>query len=208
MRAALAALCAGALLVAGCGGDDASSSAPAGAAWGGANVEAAQAMIDKYSAEPAFSPPGPEFDAAAGMKGKKVMELPVTSQIPLTQVISAEMAKQAKRIGFDLKVWENQGKPDQWVTGMETAIAQKFDAVDLLGIDPKLLKPQIDKARAAGVKVTSSHLAGFGYQVPDYIDGAVRLPYYQVGQILAAWTITKTDGKANTLAIVAEDLAS
>jgi ribose transport system substrate-binding protein len=142
------------------------------------------------------------------MKGKKVMELPVTSQIPLTQVISAEMSKQAKRIGFQLKVWENQGKPDQWVQGMETAIAQRYDAVDLLGIDPKLLKPQIDKARAAGVKVTSSHLAGFGYTVPDYIDGAVRLPYYEVGQLLAAWTIVQTDGKANALAIVAEDLAS
>jgi ribose transport system substrate-binding protein len=91
---------------------------------------------------------------------------------------------------------------------METAIAQRYDAVDLLGIDPKLLKPQIDKARAAGVKVTSSHLAGFGWEVPDYIDGAVRLPYYEVGQLLAAWAIVQTDGKANTLAIVAEDLAS
>jgi ribose transport system substrate-binding protein len=91
---------------------------------------------------------------------------------------------------------------------MQTAIAQHYDAIDLLGIDPKLLKPQIDKARAAGIKVTSSHLAGFGWQVPAYIDGAIRLPYYEVGQVLAAWAIVKTDGKANTLAIVAEDLAS
>ena len=202
----LAVTAVAACLLAGCGGDD-DDPAPSAAA-GGAKVEAAQALLDKYSSEPAFAPPGPAIDAVAGMKGKKVMEIPITSEIPLTQVISAEMSKQAERIGFDLKVWENQGKSDQWVQGMETAIAQRYDAVDLLGIDPKLLKPQIDKARAAGVKVTSSHLAGFGWQVPDYIDGAVRLPYYEVGELLGAWAIVQTDGKANTLAIVAEDLAS
>jgi ribose transport system substrate-binding protein len=202
----LAGLAAGGLLLAGCGGDDASTTATAGAR--GANVEAAQALVDKYSAEPEFTPPGPPIDAVAGMKGKKVMEIPVTSQVPLTQVISAELTKQAKRIGFGLKVWENQGKPDQWVQGIEAAIAQRYDVVDLLGIDPKLVAPQIKKARAAGVKVLSSHLAGFGWDVPDTIDGAVRLPYHEVGQLLAAWAITQTDGKANVLAIVAEDLAS
>ncbi len=210
-RTLLAAAASAACLLAGCGGDDpapSSSSSGAGAATGGAKIEAAQQLLDKYSAEPAFSPPGEAFDAVAGMKGKKIMEIPITSQIPLTQVISKEMSTQAKRVGFELKIWENQGKSDQWVSGMETAIAQKYDAVDLLGIDPKLLKPQIDKARAAGIKVTSSHLAGFGWEVPDYIDGAIRLPYYEVGQLLGAWAIVKTEGKANTLAIVAEDLAS
>jgi ribose transport system substrate-binding protein len=202
----LAALAAGLVLVAGCGSDSSSSSP--GAASGSAKLSAAQGLIDKYSAEPTFSPPGDPFDAAAGMKGKKIMEIPITSEIPLTQVIAKEMSAQAKRIGFPLKVWENQGKSDQWVQGMQTAIAQHYDAIDLLGIDPKLLKPQIEQARAAGIKVTSSHLAGFGWQVPSYIDGAIRLPYYEVGQILAAWAIVKTDGKANTLAIVAEDLAS
>lgn len=202
----VAALAAGLALVAGCGSDEGAPSS--GSASGDANVAAAQRLLDKYSAEPTFSPPGEAFDAKAGMQGKKIMEIPVTSEIPLTQVISKEMATQAERIGFELQIWENQGQSDQWVRGMETAIAQDYDAIDLLGIDPKLLKPQIDKARAAGIKVTSSHLAGFGWPVPDYIDGAIRLPYYEVGQILAAWAIVQTEGKANVLAIVAEDLAS
>src|SRR4051794_4128659 len=204
----LAALAAGlALFAAGCGGDDGGSSG-ASASGGGAKIEAAQQLLDTYSAEPQFSPPGEAFDARTGMQGKKIMEIPITSEIPLTQVIAKDMSAQAKRIGFALKVWENQGKSDQWVQGMQTAIAQHYDAIDLLGIDPKLLKPQIDKARAAGIKVTSSHLAGFGWPVPAYIDGTIRLPYYEVGRVLAAWTIVKTAGKANTLAIVAEDLAS
>lgn len=170
----VAALAAGLALVAGCGSDEGAPSS--GSASGGANVAAAQRLLDKYSAEPTFSPPGEAFDAKAGMQGKKIMEIPVTSEIPLTQVISKEMATQAERIGFELQIWENQGQSDQWVRGMETAIAQDYDAIDLLGIDPKLLKPQIDKARAAGIKVTSSHLAGFGcFPVAEAGRGAAEM---------------------------------
>jgi ribose transport system substrate-binding protein len=207
-----AGMVAAAATLAACGSDsETESTAPASGgadAAPAANIAASQQLLDEYSKEPAFEAPGPEFDAKAGMAGKKVMTIPVTSEIPITQVLTEEMAAQAKRIGFTYKAWQNQGKVDQWVQGIETAIAQKYDTVDLLAIDPKLLKPQIDKAREAGVKVISSHLAGFGWEVPDYIDGAVRLPYYEVGRLLGAWTIVKTDGKADAVAIVAEDLAS
>jgi ribose transport system substrate-binding protein len=173
-----------------------------------ADIAAAKAIIAKYSKEPKFVAPGPAFDARKAMKGKKVMIIPVTSQIPITQVITASMTRQAKRLGFTFTNWQNQGKADQWIQGIQQAIAQNYDVVDLLAIPPAVLKPQIDQARKAGVKVISSHFAGFGWQVPKYIDGAVRLPYYEVGQILAAWAIVQTNGKANVLSIVANDLVS
>lgn len=173
-----------------------------------ADIAASKALIGKYSKEPKFVAPGPAFDARKVMKGKKVMIIPVTSQIPITQVITASMTRQAKRIGFTFTNWQNQGKADQWIQGIQQAISQKYDVVDLLAIPPAVLKPQIDQARKAGVKVISSHFAGFGWQVPKYIDGAVRLPYYEVGQILAAWAIVQTNGKANVLSIVANDLVS
>jgi ribose transport system substrate-binding protein len=202
-----AAVIVAAVAVTACGGDSESASAdkPASA---GPDVSKSQELLDKYGAEPEFTAPGPAFDAKAGMQGKKVMTIPVTSEIPITQVLTAEMAKQAKRIGFTYKLWQNQGKSDQWVQGIEAAIAQKYDTIDLLAIDPKLVKPQIEKARKAGIKVISTHLAGFGWQPPEYIDGSVRLPYKEVGELLAAWTIVNTKGKADALAIVAEDLAS
>lgn len=173
-----------------------------------ADIAAAKAIIAKYSKLPKFVAPGPAFNARKAMKGKKVMIIPVTSQIPITQVITASMTRQAKRIGFTFTNWQNQGKADQWIQGIQQAISQKYDVVDLLAIPPAVLKPQIDQARRAGVKVISSHFAGFGWQVPKYIDGAVRLPYYEVGQILAAWAIVQTNGKANVLSIVANDLVS
>ncbi|MDX6398447.1 MAG: ribose transport system substrate-binding protein [Gaiellaceae bacterium] len=173
-----------------------------------ADIAAAKAIIAKYSKEPKFVAPGPAFNAKQVMRGKKVMIIPVTSQIPITQVLTASMAREAKRVGFTFTNWQNQGKADQWIQGIQQAISQRYDVVDLLAIPPAVLKPQIDQARKAGVKVISSHFAGFGWQPPKYIDGAVRLPYFEVGQILAAWAVVQTNGKANVLSIVANDLVS
>jgi ribose transport system substrate-binding protein len=171
-------------------------------------VSGAKALIAKYSHEPAFVAPGAAFDAKKLMAGKKVMLIPVTSQLPITQTLQASMAKAAKQIGVKFTAWQNQGKSDQWIAGIQQAISQKYAVVDLLAIPPDVLRPQIELARKAGVKVISSHFAGFGWQPPKNIDGAVRLPYYQVGQILAAWAIVQTKGKANILSIVADDLVS
>jgi ribose transport system substrate-binding protein len=200
----------GALALAGCG-DDSSGGDGAGAAAdksGGANIEAAQQLIDQYKAEPEFVAPGEPFDAKKEMAGKKIMSVPVSSEIPLTQVITKAQADAAKRIGFKYTHWQNQGKSDQWVQGINTAVDQGYDAIDLLGINPELVGPQLKRARDAGVKVISTHLAGFGWPVPETVDGAVRLPYEEVGKILAAWAIVETKGKADALAIVAEDLNS
>jgi ribose transport system substrate-binding protein len=200
--AAAAGIAASALALGACGSSDSETGS------GGADVAGAQALVAKYQKPPTFTAPGPAFDAAKGMKGKKVMGIGVTDQIPLVTEIMNEMSTQSKRIGFTFTHWQTQGKPDQWVQGIETAIGQHYDSIDLLGIDPKLVKPQIDKARAAGVKVISSHLAGFGWKLPSYIDGAVRLPYREVGRILAAYSIVQNKGKVNALAVVANDLAS
>ena len=171
-------------------------------------VARAQALIAKYSKEPTFVAPGPAFDAKKALAGKKIMLIPVTSQLPITQTIQASMAAAAKRAGVSFTAWQNQGKSDQWIAGINQAIAQKYAVVDLLAIPPNVLKPQIDMARRAGIKVISSHFAGFGWKPPSYIDGAVRLPYYEVGRILAAWATVQTKGKANILSIVANDLVS
>jgi ribose transport system substrate-binding protein len=171
-------------------------------------VAGAKALIAKYSKEPKFVAPGPAFDAKKLMAGKKIMLIPVTSQLPITQTLQASMTRAAKLAGVKFTAWQNQGKSDQWVAGINQAISQKYDVIDLLAIPPDVLKPQIDMARKAGVKVISSHFAGFGWKPPAFIDGAVRLPYYEVGQILAAWAIVQTGGKANILSIVADDLVS
>src|SRR4051812_49695878 len=92
-----------AVAAAGCGSSDESTGKTQSS---GANIAASQALVDKYSKEPAFSPPGPAFDAVEAMKGKKVMSIPVSSQIPITQVLEKSMATQAKRVGFKFTHWQ------------------------------------------------------------------------------------------------------
>jgi ribose transport system substrate-binding protein len=202
-RGSILAAVAAAMLVAVAG----ATAATAGSS-SASGIDGAKALIAKYSKEPKFVAPGPAFDAKTAMKGKKIMLIPVTSQLPITQTLTASMTKAAKKVGVKFTAWQNQGKADQWIAGINQAISQKYDVVDLLAIPPDVLKPQIDQARKAGVKVISSHFAGFGWKPPAFIDGAVRLPYYEVGQILAAWSIVQTNGKANVLSIVADDLVS
>lgn len=200
--AVVASLALAALIV-GCGGTSSGDATKPSS-----KISTARALITKYQREPKFIAPGPAFNARKVMAGKKIMIIPISSQIPITKVLTTSMAQQAKQIGFTFTAWQNQGASSQWIQGIQQAIAQHYAVVDLLAIPPDSLRPQIQQARRAGVKVISSHFAGFGWQVPSFIDGAVRLPYYQVGRILAAWATLQTKGKADVLSIVANDLVS
>jgi len=201
---ATALLAAGVSLAAAAG----ASARPAADAQSRANIAVAQQIVAQYQRKPAFVAPGPAFDARKAMKGKKVMSIPIVSSIPITEVLEKTMATQAKRIGFTFTTWANQGQPSQWEQGISAAINQHYNVIDLLAINPALVAPQIADARRHGIKVIVSHFAGFGWKVPSTIDGSVRLPYYDVGRVLAAWAIAQTKGKTNAVAIVANDLAS
>src|SRR3954471_3074396 len=72
-------------------------------------VAQAQANLDKYTAIPTFTAAGEPFDAKACMAGKSIMSIPGSSAVPFLQTINASMAAIAKTVGFEFKIWENQG---------------------------------------------------------------------------------------------------
>ncbi len=77
------------------------------------------------------------------------------------------MSKVAEKIGFNLKIWENQGQPTQWVQGFDYAINNKFNLIDLMaGADPRFLGPQVKAAEGAGLKVVAAHLTGYEQPIP------------------------------------------
>lgn len=169
-------------------------------------VEYSKTQIAKYQKIPSFVAPGPAFNARQCMKGKTIFTVPVSSAIPFAKTITDAMQAIAKEIGFNLIVWENQGTPTQHIQGIERAIAQKVDLIDLLGgTDPRVLAPQIDKARAAGIKVVTSHYSGLEQKVPANLTSNVPIDYYLGGTLLANWVIAKTGGKGNALVVVSRD---
>jgi ribose transport system substrate-binding protein len=181
---------------------------------GGAFAESPVAMkakeqLEPYRQLPKFQAPGEAFDAADCMKGKSILTIPASSAVPFIKTIQVTMSKVAKEVGFNLKVWENQGQPTQWIQGFDYAINNKFNLIDLLaGADPRFIEPQVKAAEAAGLKVVASHLTGYEQPAPGGVTNVVPIDYKKAGALLADWAIWKTDGKVNAIVVGINDVLS
>src|SRR4029078_6929612 len=160
----------------------------------GAEATRAAAQLAPYRQLPKFEAPGEAFDARACMKDKSILSIPAPSAVPFIKVIETSMAKVAKDIGFNLKEWENQGQPTQWVQGIDYAISNKYNLIDLLaGTDPRFLEPQVKSAKDAGLKVMAAHLTGFEQPPPGGVTGVVPIDYKRPGALLSDLAVLKTE---------------
>lgn len=173
-----------------------------------ADVDAARALVEEHSVLPTFEAPGEPFDAAACMADKKVFVIPLTSANPFNEAISQGFRDAAEMVGFDLRTWETQLDPAGWIQGINTAVAEGYDLIDLQGgVPPEFLVPQITQAREAGLLVTATHNYDATTQAPpDYLDGAADTDYVTVGEIIAAWTIARTEGQVNALVMGSDEV--
>ncbi|MCW6510177.1 sugar ABC transporter substrate-binding protein [Lichenifustis flavocetrariae] len=165
-----------------------------------------KASLAHFQDKPSFKPAGPAFDARKCMAGKSIVSIPVSSENTFTAAIEKEMKVIADRVGFKLTTWENQGTSQQWAQGINAAIVQKANLIDLLaGSDPRTLVPQIMAAKEAGIPVVASHDSGIEQraEMMKYVDGDAVVDYRTVGNILADWAIVKRGGKLNALVLIA-----
>lgn len=174
-----------------------------------AELDKAKALIAEHINAPKFIEPGKSFDAKTCMKGKKILVIPVTTTNPFAQDIVNAMQTAAKEVGFTLDEWNNQGKPEQWLQGVEAGVNQKYDMIDLMGgTDPALLGPQIKAAREAGVKVVVTHYYDYSLTPPVPLDNSVQVDYQLVGRMIADWIGLKANGKANVLIIGSDEIVA
>lgn len=162
-------------------------------------------QLEPYRAKPTFTAPGPSFDAAACMKGKTIFSIPQSSANPFPANIEKAMKMVAEKVGFNFVTWENQGQSSQWVQGMDAAVNQKVDLIDLLaGSDPRVLVPQVKAAQAAQIPVIASHNSGMEQAdlMKTYVDGDVPIDYAKAGALLVDWGVLSTKGKMNALVLI------
>ena len=197
----------------GCGSSSSSSSTSpaASASSGGAqatNQAAAAATYAGMTDVPTFvAPPGGPFDAKATMAGKSIMSIPGTGTDPFYVQMENGMKQAAAAVGYPFTTWNNQGQLTQYQQGFQNGITKKVSVIDLLaGPDPNSLKPQIDQAQQAGIKVVASHLTAFEQTVP-YVDYNLPQDYTKAGQILADWVIAHDYG-AHVLLIGSDEIVS
>ncbi|MCY4304872.1 MAG: sugar ABC transporter substrate-binding protein [Aestuariivita sp.] len=173
-----------------------------------ADIKAAAALVDQYRQTPVFEPTGEPFDARACMADKKMFVIPLTNANPFNAAISQGFVDAAEMVGFELRDWETQMDPAGWIQGINTAVAEGFDLIDLQGgLPPEFLQPQILEAQTAGVKVTATHNWDASTQgAPEWMDGAANTDYVTIGEIIAAWAIVQTKGKVNALVLGPDEI--
>jgi ribose transport system substrate-binding protein len=223
--AALIGVLALAMALTACGGSDSSSSGGGGttaaAASGSGDGAAAPAddakaqaaaEIEKAKAMPEFTLQAEAFDITKA-KGKTVFNIPVASTIPYVAAVDREMKKVAEDNGVKFIQYENQGNPTQWATGFNQAINQKVDLIIMqAGNDPRLVIPQLKRAKAAGIPVLVSHLYQNDTQPPaevkDLITGIVTVPFWESGRLSVDYAISQDgcDAVKSTLIINAEEV--
>lgn len=152
-----------ALTTAACGSDSGGSSGggSAGGGEGGPSAEQLAELEELVAAAqevPVYEDPGPPLDLSS-LAGKKVMIIPVASQLPVCDQIGKDIAELAEEVGMTGTYFENSGGPPGWIPGMQQAISQDYDAIiHVCAWDPELIRPQMEEATEAGIAVISSGL--------------------------------------------------
>ncbi|SFL79644.1 sugar ABC transporter substrate-binding protein [Geodermatophilus ruber] len=183
----------------------AESQSAAGAAEG--DLAAAQERIDQFSQVPEFEAPGEPFDAAAAMSGRTIASVPVNAAIDFTQFYRQAAERIADSVGFEYTTWQNQGRPSEWGQGIQAALADDADVIELFaGIDPGQVSPQMVEAERAGIPVVSTD----GYDVEQEPDGslaaAVNCPCSEAARLMADWVTVQTNGAGRALVITSSDI--
>ncbi len=181
--------------------------APAMADAASDGLATAKQKLQKYIEKPVFVAPGEPFDAKACASGKKQLSIPNSSANPFLKGIIDRMKKAGAEIGLEVKEWENQGQPSQWVQGVDFAIRDKYDIIDLIsGIDPSTIEPQVRAAKEAGVKVMTSHFYDPSDTQNPLVSSSLTIGFGEIGTVLANWSTVNTDGKANIVLIVSDEV--
>jgi len=180
----------------------ASPSAVASPAAALSGVPYAKAQIAKYTAVPAFTAPGPAFNAKQ-LAGKTIFNIPQLSTIPFLSATDTAMADIAKRIGINFVEYPTQGQPNQWSQGIEQAISQKVDALSINALDPRLVAPQLDDAKNARIPATSEQFFDFTQsdQVPANVTANRADDFAQAARLEADWVISDTNGQADVIIV-------
>ncbi len=175
-----------------------------------AQLQNAQSLVSASTPEPAFVAPGPKFDPSKA-RGKTVYAIPVSASVPFNVYVGKYLTEALSKFDIKTVYYSTTGQSSQWVAGMNTAISQHAAAIDLIGLDPAALQPQIAAAKAAGIPVIVDHFLDTSHT--DYagyknVSGIVGAPYNLAGQLEAAYAINDTKGNGTFLLVESPDLLS
>ena len=144
-------------------------------------------------------------------KGKTVLNIPITEQIPYVKAVDDEMKRVATKYGVNWINYQNNGTPTDWSKGVDYGISIHANLIILhSGINPATVIPALERAKAAGIPVMATHTYQVGQTLPSSVAGLLtattRAPFEQSGRLQADYVVAKSGCSANPVIITAGDL--
>jgi ribose transport system substrate-binding protein len=161
-------------------------------------VEQAKAKVLAAMKLPTFKPPGAAVPMSK-LKGKNVWIMTSTLTVPFVADIAHGAQTAAKTAGWNTRLIDGKGNITEWNRILGEAISQKVDAVISVASSPVVMKPQMAKAKAAGIPVVDVLTAD---QADPLVPGTfahVSISFYTSGTLQADYVIWKSGGKADVL---------
>jgi ribose transport system substrate-binding protein len=202
IRAGLAAVAVAAAcgLAAGCGSASSGSSSGSGqqaqaGSTGSAGTAACLAktkvVTDEALRTPTIQLPSTPLKTA-GLAGKTIWAVTLSSEVPVIQEEIAGLTKAAKTLGMNVKAFDGQGNPAQWAVGIQEAVSQHAAVIALLVIDPRSVTQSLAKAAAAGIPVVSDLALPPSEPLPKYVTAQIAPDYSQIAKIQASYILNAT----------------
>lgn len=111
-----------------------------------------------------------------------------------------------KKAGASSEITYCDGTTDSWIQAIQSAVNQKYDAIDLFGIsDIGQLESAIEEAKAAGVYVQDTH----GTDISDTssnTDCSIGCDYKRAGELMAMEAISEAGGTDKINCLVVADV--
>lgn len=178
------------------------SSTAVAASSAAANMTAVAQALSAHETLPAFTAPGPAVDVSS-LKGKTVYSIPQSSAIPFLATTEQAEAAIAKRYGINFVEFPTQGSPEDWIRGIDQAVAAHANGIILNALDPRLVAPQLQQAKAAGIAVTSAQFYDLSQAAgaPSTLAAVRADDFTEAARLEADWTISDTGGHADVVVV-------
>ncbi len=166
-------------------------------------IDTQRGHISQARSLPSFTAPGGAFDAQSCMAGKKMFVIPLADSNPFNKAIGDAMAEAAGQVGFELRNWPVSAfDPSQWMAGIDVAIAEGYDLIDMQGgLPPELIQAKVEEANAAGIITTTTHNYDVTQSPAAFLDHSTRTNYGEAGRLMADWAMVQSGNKVNALVL-------
>ncbi len=171
-----------------------------------ADVAEAKRIVAEAMKPPAkFNAPGPAFDAKLAA-GKALWYISFSEQSPVMATWSGTMKRLVESYGAKVNIVDGKAQFSEFGRNIEQAVANKADAILLMGIPPQAFGVQVAAAKKAGIPVIVGSNGVAAIPTTDGVVAAVTINHIGVGKLLAAWMVANSDGKSEAVVVTHEEV--